>query len=56
MYLSGAEIGVWAALLFSSGVVLHFWWTQRQIFSADPHQSQKLSQQESEKWKNRFLQ
>lgn len=56
MYLSGAEIGVWAALLFSSGVVLHFWWTQRQIFSADPHQSQKRSQQESEKWKNRFLQ
>lgn len=53
---SGAEIGVWAALLFSSGVVLHFWWTQRQIFSSDLSQPDKRSQQESEKWKNRFLQ
>lgn len=56
MYLSGAEIGVWAALLFSSGIVLHFWWTQRQIFSTDLSQPEKRSQQESEKWKNRFLQ
>jgi len=38
---SGAEIGVWAALLFSSGMVLHFWWTQRQLFSSDPFLKEK---------------
>jgi hypothetical protein len=54
--LSGAEIGVWAALLFTSGFALHFWWTQRQLFLQDPSQKEKTIRHETERWKNRFLQ
>ena len=54
--LSGAEIGVWAALLFTGGLVFHFWWTQRLSFLADPSLNEKRIQQEADKWKNRFLQ
>lgn len=54
--LSGAEIGVWAALLFTGGLAIHFWWTQRLSFLADPSLNEKRLQQEADKWKNRFLQ
>lgn len=54
--LSGAEIGVWAALLFTSGFVLHFWWMQRDVLAQDPSQKEKLVKQELDRWKNRFLQ
>ncbi len=54
--LSGAEIGVWAALLFTGGFALHFFWMQRELYKQDPLQKEKLLRQETERWKNRFLQ
>jgi chromosome segregation ATPase len=54
--LTGAEIGVWAALLFTIGFVLHFLWTQRQLVKQDPSQKEKLLREETARWKNRFLQ
>jgi chromosome segregation ATPase len=54
--LTGAEIGVWAALLFTIGFALHFWWTQRQFVKQDPSQKEKLLREETARWKNRFLQ
>jgi len=54
--LSGAEIGVWAALLFTSGFALHFWWMQRQTFTHDPSLKEKTVKQELDRWKSRFLQ
>ncbi len=54
--LTGAEIGVWAALLFTIGFALHFWWTQRQFVKQDPLQKEKLLREETACWKNRFLQ
>lgn len=54
--LSGAEIGVWSALLFTGGFALHFFWMQRQLFNEDPSQKEKSLRQETERWKNRFLQ
>ena len=54
--LSGAEIGVWAALLFTGGFALHFFWMQRALYKQDPLQKEKSLRQETERWKNRFLQ
>ncbi len=54
--LTGAEIGVWAALLFTIGFALHFLWTQRQLVKQDPSQKEKLLREETARWKNRFLQ
>ncbi len=54
--LSGAEIGVWAALLFTSGFALHFWWMQRHSLTQSPSQKEKQLQTEADRWKNRFLQ
>ena len=54
--LSGAEIGVWAALLFTSGFALHFWWMQRHSLTQSPSQKEKQLQTDADRWKNRFLQ
>lgn len=54
--LTGAEIGVWAVLLFTIGFALHFWWMQRESIKQDPSQKEKSLRAESDRWKNRFLQ
>ena len=54
--LSGMEIVVWAALLFTIGFALHFWWMRNELLPSDPTQKEKSLNQELDRWKKRFFQ
>ena len=53
--LSGMEIVVWAALLFTGGFAMHFWWMRHALLPEDSSLKEKALQQELERWKKRFL-
>lgn len=52
--LSGVEIVVWGALLFTIGFVIHFVWIQPKLFPTETSSTDQRFQQETEKWKQRF--
>lgn len=53
--LSGMEIVVWAALLFTLGVALHFWWSRHALLPQNFTQKEQSLQAELDRWKKRFL-
>ena len=53
--LSGVEIVVWSALLFTLGFVIHFFWIRPQLFPAEISNTEQQLRQETEKWKQRFF-
>lgn len=52
--LSGVEIVVWGALLFTIGFVIHFVWIHPKLFPTETSTNDQRFQQETEKWKQRF--
>ena len=53
--LSGVEIMVWSALLFTIGFVIHFFWIRHQLFPTEVSNTDQRFRQETEKWKQRFF-
>ena len=53
--LSGVEIVVWSALLFTLGFSIHFLWIRSQLFPTELSKTDQRYQQETEKWKQRFF-